>query len=159
MAVARVQLTGAKEIALALGKLETKLARKVGSKALRAGAKIVQAAAVQIAPRGETGNLKKSIKVRAGKSKKGYRSIIVGPGEKWFTGNEFYAAFVEFGHRTGKASSSIRRARKRHINTDAIDKRAEVPGQHYMEKAYEATKQSALAKVMDALAELTETKP
>jgi len=158
MAIARVHLTGAKAIALALGKLETKLSRKVATKALRAGAKVVQTEAKRIAPV-QSGALRKSIKVRAGKNHKTYRSIIVGSGAKWFTGDKFYAAFVEFGHRSGKASNSIRRARKRNVNTDAIDKRDEVPGQHYMEKAYEATKQSALAKVIDTLAALTETKP
>jgi HK97 gp10 family phage protein len=158
MAVARVSLTGAKEIAIAMGKLETKLARKVASKALRAGAKVVQAEAKRIAPV-KSGALRNSIKVRAGKNKKTYRSIIVGSGEKWFTGDEFYAAFVEFGHRIGKASSGIRRARKRGVDTAASDQRKEVEGVHYMERAYEATKQQALNAVMDSLKELTETKP
>jgi len=195
MAIARVSLSGAKEVRLALAKLETKAARKLASKALRAGAKIVQAHAKATAP-AQTGALKRAIKVRAGKNRKTYRSIIVGPGAKWFTGDEFYAGFIEFGWKTGKRRdnwasvlnriskqrwSEFKKAGKARRDTtlrgrqrDSIYRevsmeykrgdikvkpRTQIPGKHYMEQAYEATKQQALAKVMDTLKELTATKP
>lgn len=158
MAVASVTLTGAKEIRIALARLEAKLARKIGSKALRAGAKIVQARAKSLSPI-ETGALKKSIKVRAGKNRKTYRSIIVASGEKWFTGKEFYAAFVEFGHRTGKRSAGTKRAQVNRTYNAAADTRKEVPGVHFVERAYEATKEAALDKVIQTLTELTTAKP
>jgi len=200
MAVAHVHLTGAKEIAIALGKLETKLARKVASKALRAGAKVVLPVAQSLAPV-KTGALRKAIKVRSGKNKKDFRSIVVAVGEKWFQGDEFYAAFIEFGWKTGSRSKGLdatvrriatelrrqsREARKlgkgkglakresafrarqeaffareaaRQASTKPEQVRQQVPGQHYMERAYEQTKEAALAKVMGTLAELTQGKP
>jgi HK97 gp10 family phage protein len=129
-----------------LSELENKAANKVTRKALRAGAKVIQTQAQANAPV-KSGLLKKSIKVRAGKSRKGIISIIVGVGKKWFTGPSFYAAFVEFGHKTGKRRSRGKvRARG--------DSRKEIPGKHFIEQAFGESKEAALGEIERAYREL-----
>ncbi len=71
--------------------------RKHFSTALRAGAKIVHAETVRRAP-SATGAVKRSLKVRAGKSKKkGGVVMLVQTKKGDYRGDQFYAAFVEYG--------------------------------------------------------------
>ena len=107
-----MELIGGKELDNALQELERKLARKIGVQALRAGAKIILAKARANAPV-KSGALKAAIKIRAGRSRKGERRVRVIVGDKWFTGDEFYAAFVEFGHKSGKRSGGVTALAKR----------------------------------------------
>ena len=113
-------------------------ARGIVSKSLRAGAKLEQAAAIAAAPT-LTGKLKSNIKVRAGKRTKGYVTIHVIIGKKWWTGDAFYGAFVEWGHRLGS----------RKLGT----KRRKIAGEHFLEYTAEETAPAAI----NLIAETTKT--
>jgi HK97 gp10 family phage protein len=63
---------------------------------MRAGMKLVQAEAKQLAPF-DTGELKSAIKIRAGKTRRGSLAVEVRVGEGDFKGDQYYAAFHEFG--------------------------------------------------------------
>jgi HK97 gp10 family phage protein len=131
---------GMAEIILGVQALEKTFARKIASSSLRAGAKILQAA-IRRNIHDVSGATGRSVKVYAGKSGKNYKSIQIGIGKKWFTGDEFYAAFVEFGHRQG--------------NRRLGDRRQEVPGEHFMEYAYEEVKDQVIAMTLKNAAEQT----
>lgn len=112
MARSMMTITGLEELDAAMRELPKKIARQGIRKPLRAGAKVVLAEAKRNAPRGVTGNLRRSLKVRAGKRKKGIISMRVTTSEGWFKGDEFYAGFVEFGtkerrHRSGRSVGAV----------------------------------------------------
>lgn len=122
-------ITGVKECLLNFSDLPIKLEKKIIKKSLRAGAKEILAAARANAPE-SSGLLKRSIKVRAGKSTKGSISIVVGVGKKWFVGPVFYAAMVAWGHKIG--SRKLGGARK------------QVAANDFIGRAYEQKKQNAV---------------
>lgn len=134
------EVLGAKELDKALGDLDVKVATKVLDKALRKAAKPLLDAARDMAPE-RTGALKRSIKVRKGKSRNGLRSVVIGVGDKWFLGDEFYAAFQEFGHKQG--------SRK-------LANREQVPGEHFIEHAYDEQKEAAANALIATLRALIE---
>lgn len=146
-----MKVIGAKEVERKLKELEPKLAKKVLKRGLRAGAKIVRKAAQSKAPI-KTGGIKKGIKVRAGKTKKGFISIRVGVGNQWFTGPNFYAAFVEFGHKVGRRLSKAKDAALHDTRKGYVE------GQHFIEEAYKASQQAAkaaaIAKILAGIEEV-----
>ena len=112
----QIDVTGLKKVEKRLSKLPQKAARKVVKAALRKGAKIVVAKAKQNAPIDE-GALRKAIKVRGIKTSeakkfkpKGQAGVAVGVSDQWFTGPQFYAAFIEFGTSKMPARPFIRSA-------------------------------------------------
>lgn len=105
---AAIRLEGAKELYRKLRDLPAKFARKILSKALRAGAKVVQAAAKKLAPK-LSGLLRRSIKVRATKRKKGRVGFVVGTSAGDYKGKSFYGAFLEWGHRLGSRKLGSKR--------------------------------------------------
>jgi HK97 gp10 family phage protein len=161
-----VEIKGGKELDAALQTLDKKVARKVVSASLRVGAKLVQAGAMANAPvlavaRGgkhprTPGALRNAIKVRAArKNDKGTVAIFVGPGKKWFVGDQFYAAFQEFGWKAGARSSSKGGpgfGKDAHLN----DRRRKIPGEHYVEYAFEELADAAVASIVDAAQKLIE---
>jgi HK97 gp10 family phage protein len=93
-----VVVTGIKELDAKLKTLAPRVQRKVVRQSLRAAAKPIQARAKHGAPEGETGKLRASIKVRAGKTKR--RDVIaidVLVDKKDFDGMGWHGAAVEFG--------------------------------------------------------------
>jgi HK97 gp10 family phage protein len=129
MAGSSVKITGVDAINRAFRELEPKLARKVIRSALRKGAKIVQAAEKQAAPQGETGILRKAIKVRASRvRKKNVISLGVIMGQGDFKGESFYGAFQNFGWKTGRRGSS---------------NRTQIAGKHFAERALSETREQA----------------
>ncbi len=87
----------------ALEKLPKRARSKVIRQSLRRAAKAHLLPRVKATtPRGETGKLKKTVKVRAMKrSRKAIGIHVAWYGEKTL-GPKFYAGFVEHGHRAGK---------------------------------------------------------
>jgi HK97 gp10 family phage protein len=173
------ELIGAKELDRKLMGLDAKVARKVAGKALRAGAKIALAEARSEVPV-RTGALKKSIRITAGKNSKGFRSVRVGMSDKWYTGDEFYAAFVEFGHQLGKRTTGgarklrkqaayLRDVRKRtgdkallakerelraesvRLNRERKNNRRMIEGKHFLEKSFARAASRALDVVLSTL--------
>lgn len=134
----KIEIKGAKELAARLDKLDKKVRNKVVSRALRAGAKVVQSRAKQLAPR-QTGALAKAIKVRTSKffmgrkKKRGEVAIDVTVGKANFQGDTFYGGFQEFGWKAG--------AQQRQI-----------PGKHFMERAANAVAPQAMAAIIAELA-------
>ncbi len=132
MNVINIEIQGVEELRRKLLALEPKIAKKVLRKALRAGAKIVQARAKQNIPQGGTGVLSRSLKVRAMRRTRRQRiGVAVETREGWYKGEAFYGAFVEFGHRQGSRKLG--------------DARKQIEGKHYIEKAAEQTKDAVTA--------------
>ena len=114
-----MEIVGLEELERAFLMLPAAVAKKAIRQNLRAGAKIVLAQAKENAPV-DSGDLKRSLKVRAGKRSRNTISIRVATGKDWFKGDTFYGAFVEFGTKRMEA-------------------------QHYVQRAYETTKDKVIA--------------
>lgn len=136
-----MSVTGFKETAAALKELDRKATKSLGRKALRAGAKVLLAAARTEAPE-LTGRTRKNIKIRGGRSRAGSLSLSVGVSAKDFSGEAFYASFVLFGHRVGSRKLG--------------DNRRMIPANNFLERAYEASGQNAADTVMEQWVELIE---
>lgn len=161
-------LTGDKALDRNLHQLEAKLQRKVFNRAGREAVKPIAAKARQNAPK-DTGRLRKSIKVRATKRSRRGVGIKVTTGDRSgdFGGKGYYGAFLEYGHKRGKRSRGVKNARAlsekklvhnhgwflrrrqraqvRAAKALANDKRAAVPGLHFMKRAAEAGRAQAAA--------------
>lgn len=132
----KVEIEGLKECLASLKDLEPRLQKSIVRKALRAGANVIRKAAQSDAPV-QSGLLRKSIKVKAGKRSKHSISINVGVGAKWFTGPAFYGAFVAFGHKVGSRKLG--------------DSRAQVPANDFMSSAYNSSKDAAMSAVISTV--------
>jgi len=104
-----ISITGAKELERKLKQLEPKVAKKIVRQSLRKAAKPILTRAKQLVPV-ITGALKKSLKVRAMRRKKGRYGIMVGTAAGWFVGKTFYGGFVEFGTDKAPARAFVRPA-------------------------------------------------
>jgi HK97 gp10 family phage protein len=133
----KIDITGGTELLAKLQTLESKTQNKFINKSLRAGAKIVQKEAKANAPVSDSpydkhiGLLKKSIRIRAGKRNKFYKTIKVQLNEKDYSGDTFYASFIEFGTHKIKAA-------------------------HFLENAFKSTQKQSLDAVTDTMAKLIE---
>lgn len=102
----KLKITGDRKVDKALARLDAKIAKKALRKSARESMKIVKAQAVANAPVGETGNLKKSIKVRSGKrSRSSISSQVITDKDK-----AYYSPMVEFGTQHQPANGFLRRA-------------------------------------------------
>jgi HK97 gp10 family phage protein len=116
-----MKITGLVEIQAKLKTLAPRVANKVVRQSLRAGAKIVQKQTAANAPV-HTGLTAHSVKVRAIKRTKGMIGVAVQIGKGSYLGETYYAAFVEFGT-------------------------AHNPPQHFMQRAYDATKEKVVKQL------------
>ncbi len=95
------------------------------------------------------GNLRRAVKVlpikRSRSGSLGYRVAVDGEG-LGYTGDEFYAAFVEWGHGQGKRSGAVIRAQRRgdKATLERIDTRQKVEGKHYFKNAADETETAAI---------------
>ena len=101
------------EVDQALTKLARVERRKTISKAMRIASKPLLAKVKEMAPVGNTGALKKSIKLRVGKRRPRNNpgvtySVVTSDG--WFKGDQFYAGMVEFGTKKMPAHPFMRPA-------------------------------------------------
>lgn len=123
----RFTVSGVKEIQRAYRLLPKQVANKVVRQSMRTALKPMLAEAKKDAPKGETGLLSRSIKLRArAKRKRGIIALDVRVGDGDFKGATYYAAFLEHGTE--------------HI--DAV---------HYMETAFTATKDGAAKTVVQLI--------
>ena len=125
---------GGRELEAKLQQLDRTTAKKYTRQALRAGAAVIRKEARDNAPV-ESGQLKRAIRTRAGRTKKGSVSVLVSASSKWYSGDEFYAAFQEFGFKAG---------------------RTQVEGKHFLQNAAESKKDEAARVVTERLRELIE---
>lgn len=126
-------IEGDKEVQAKLDQLEPKLAKKIMRKALREGQKVISKEAKANAPK-DTGALRKSISVRAGKrsvSKMTFYTII---SEGTNKAKRWYGNVIEWG-----------------------SKKRGIEAQHYMRQAFntkaEEAKQTTIKEVLKALDE------
>jgi HK97 gp10 family phage protein len=118
--------------------LEQKVQGQIVRQSTRAGAKVTLKPARANAPV-KTGLVKRSVKISTGKRRKGTYTLNVGipkGSEGW------YGALVERGHKIGKRELG--------------DKRKDVPGQHWIEKAYQETKDEAVDTIRETAIQLIE---
>ena len=113
-----VTITGGPALSAALRDLGSKVAGRLGTNAVRAGARVIAASARQKAPVGATGELRKSIRVlddrELNRAQTSERAAGVGS-------RLFYARFVEFGTIHVRPRSFLRSAVDESAQ-DALDK-------------------------------------
>lgn len=131
----KFKLEGAKALQDNLAELARRTQKQLTRKALREGAAVIRTEARNNTPV-ETGQLKKSVKTRAGKTRKDSVSVLVSTSKKAFAGDEYYGAFQEFGW-------TARDGRK-------------VEGKHFLERAAETKGEEAAQAVTERLKELIE---
>jgi hypothetical protein len=147
----RTKVAGIEEIKRALGQLPQRLENKVIRQAMRAGLKPVLARAKELVPRGKTGNLRRLLKLKAGKKRRrgliilnvqAAATIDVSANKTLAQGHyakgredHFYGAMVEFGH------DIVRDGQKASGGTVV----GYYPGSHYLERAFGQTAQGANA--------------
>ena len=138
-----IRIEGAAELERKLRQLEPKISRKIVRKALRAGARPIQQQETANIPavanrQHPAGVWKRSVKISSVKrSRRGDIVILVQSRQEDFEGENFYAPFLELGHKTGRGGSPRRR---------------QIPGKHYIRKAFETKKGEATAIISRQLA-------
>lgn len=114
-------VTGDVALNKALAALGQKLAMKLERKALRQVSKPVLADAKANCPV-DSGDLKRSLKLRSMRRSRTRIGLQVATGKKWFSGSTYYGAFVELGYHRGKRGTGGR---------------VKVEGQEFVKRAYE----------------------
>ncbi|MBI1347108.1 hypothetical protein GC163_12560 [bacterium] len=105
-----IEIKGLNQALRQLRSLEPKLSKKILRKALRDGAKVVQAEAKQTIPQ-VTGTTRKSLKVRAGKKSRHlirFRMVTVFP-----SADAFYYSFTELGTQYIRQRNYLKMATER----------------------------------------------
>ena len=133
------KIEGGEALVRDLQAVETKVAGKFVRQALRAGAKIIQAQCKADAPN-RSGLTRRSIKVRAGRRSRTGVKMLVSIGKQAYVGDNFYAAFQNFGW---KAGSRKNKGYRRPITTKNFD---------WLGRAFDKSAKSAEAKVREVLA-------
>lgn len=152
------KLEGADVLERRLAALDNKLARKISAQAMRGGAKIILDEAKAKAPIGKSrgdhkaGTLKASLRVRAGKRKKGLVRFLVQTKDGDYKGDTFYGAFVSFGHKSGsgKRAAKIKIGRRKVIDKSK-DARKQVPANEFIRQAFESKKDAAVSTIIQTL--------
>jgi HK97 gp10 family phage protein len=148
-------ITGDKELDRLFQMLPDGMQKRVLRPALRAAAKVIQAQAVANAPK-DTGALKKSIKVRAGKrSRKGIVRVNVTTSKDSTTlykGKQYYGAFIEFGHHVGKRTAEVKRTQKANPGTRVSGGRRFIEPKPFMRPAFDSKKKEATKVASDLIA-------
>ena len=92
----KLTITGDKQIDRALKNIPDKVAKKAFRKSMRPAMKVIQKEAKDNAPV-DSGDMKKSIKVKAAKRSRRFMGIDVVIGEEAFKGETWYGNLVEYG--------------------------------------------------------------
>jgi HK97 gp10 family phage protein len=141
--MANVGITGGEDLIAALREFPVKLEVQVMASALRGGAKVVQAQAVQNVPV-DSGDLRDSIKIRRRTNKRtGYINLLVSAGNK----RAWYAHIIEFG---AKAHIIKPRARKSLVLAGLLREIVNHPGARasgFMRRAFDQTANGAVDEV------------
>lgn len=121
-----MKLVGDKALARMFKRMPLKVQRNVTRRAVRRGANIIKAEARRLAPK-RTGLMARSIVVKGSRSRSPFVvRMKVTTRAGLYKGKAYYAAFQEFGWRTGK---------RRPKSGDRRIARREIPGRHFMEHA------------------------
>lgn len=132
-----IQITGIEEIDKKLRELTDKEARRIMRRAMK---KAIQPTVTQAQSNAPvlTGQTRAAIQLmpmkRSRKAKSfGFRVCI---GKKDYVGDQFYGAFQEYGFHLGKRSLSNRKF---------------IEGKHFMQKAYDSTKEQVKTAALDEI--------
>jgi HK97 gp10 family phage protein len=104
-----IDVIGAPELKAVLAALEPKVAKKLTRQAMRKAQKIVLADAKRLVPV-DTGQLKKSLSIRALKRSRSRFGVSVQTKEGLFKGEQFYGGFIELGTKKMQARPYLRPA-------------------------------------------------
>ena len=141
--MANVGITGGEDLIAALREFPVKLEVQVMASALRGGAKVVQAQAVQNVPV-DSGDLRDSIKIRRRTNKRtGYINLLVSAGNK----KAWYAHLVEFGT---KAHIIKPRARKSLVIAGLLREIVNHPGakpRGFLRRAFDESASNAVIEI------------
>lgn len=106
-----IQMSGLRELRRRLDRIDANMERRILKNCLTPAAKVLRDAWKAAAPKGPTGNLKKSIRiseVTTGKSPRRFAALKVGPG-KSKTHPGYHAHLVEFGTKAHEIVAGTRR--------------------------------------------------
>lgn len=133
MNLGEVTVTGFAEFAKAMDNLTAKVNKSLSVRAMKRALKPTKAELSREAPE-DTGAMLESFKIRVlrDKDKHTKRVGLITAG-KWFTGETFYAAFVEFEHRVGPRKLG--------------DARTLVPGEHFLENSFDETRDEVIKQL------------
>lgn len=140
-----VRITGDKQVFRHLKELPKNMQNRVLKRAAREAMKPALAATRSAAPRGKTGNLRRSIKSKARKRSRVSVGQEIATKSEWFKGPEYYAAFQEFGWHIGKRENWMRSRGKWTGIGSEQDTRTFVEGKHFVENTFD-TQQGAIAQ-------------
>lgn len=146
----RILLVGDTELREKLRELTNAEARKAVQGATRESAKVIAAQVKSNAPV-KSGSLRRSIKVRAirrSRKRIGMR-ITTWSGDNLYQGKQFYAAFQEFGWKTGSRRNTrdaiAKGEGKRLASLANVKARRQVEGSHFMLAAAKSKRAAAVA--------------
>jgi hypothetical protein len=140
--IGTVSVEGFKELDAALKSLDPEKdpnADRIVGRGLKTAANVVVVAARQ-GIHSVSGLTVANLKARPGKRRKGFRSYVAGVSSKWYSGDQFYFSFVEFGHKQG--SRRLGASRK------------QIPGEHAIEYAFDQTAPTALMIMQKTMLEI-----
>lgn len=105
-----VQMQGFKELERKFLTLEKRIAKKAANRAARPAGNVIMKLARGKVPKVSKA-LMRAIRTRTIKANKaGIVGVTVGPSERWFVGDFFYGAFVEFGTIRMEAREYMKKA-------------------------------------------------
>jgi len=152
----RFSITGIEELDRKLKTLPMRLQKKALRQGVRAGAKVLAAAARSKVPV-KSGTYKASFKVKAAKRSRRNKDAVranVMTGESLFKGKGFYGAFLEYGWQAGsrKEYPIGQDNEGRHkLGRLWIKERIPVEGKHYLKAAFDASQSAALAATREVI--------
>lgn len=143
--MAQIAITNIPEIDRALRRLGPKVANQVVMRAIRDAMKPMAPDIAREAPRGETGKLSQSVKVRVGRRSTKRKEILVLYAKDDFGGDRWYATFQELGFGMGS------RVKKSRYQNRYEERRQEygtrrMRGNGFMRKVFDRDKDAALTR-------------
>lgn len=147
-------ITGDERLNRKLAELKGPKAKAIIRKAARTALRPVQSAVKREAPR-RTGRLAKSVKIKAftrSRSRIGAK-VTTAADDNLYSGRTFYGGFQEFGWKTGRRATNkdlgVKANKRRTTAQQAIvkaknDARKLRPGTHFMKRAADSTRFTAL---------------
>jgi hypothetical protein len=143
--MSKITAQGMQAASDALKELGNKLAKKIIRTGLRAGCKVWLPKAKAEAPK-LSGLLASKLKIRSAGSNAKRTAMSVGVGDKDFTGKEFYAGFVMYGHKIGKRATKSSTTRQ----AIAAGARKSVKANNFLDRVFQANARNAMDAVQES---------
>jgi hypothetical protein len=103
-----ITITGMDDLNKQLARLSSKDGKKAIRRAMRASLKPMKAMLRVTLPLGETGVLRRAVKIKAARGKRGEIRLTVGLGDKSFKGGKYYGSFRILGTKKMKGSDAYK---------------------------------------------------